>query len=127
MSISRRAWMARGLSLPAAGLIPTAVAGAARPSNLAAAGWVWEGQGLDGGVDPSIFGVGEGARYFGLKRAVYMFHPNDDLAMEKMRGLDEVVCDISKWKFRRAEQDPNRKGLVPAVRAYQDGRIATVR
>jgi len=66
-------------------------------------GWVWEGHGLDPGVDPSIFGVGEGAPYFGLSRACYMFHPNTDLAMRKMSHLTEVVCDISKWKWRRTD------------------------
>jgi hypothetical protein len=45
--------------------------------------------------------VGEGAEYFGLSRAVFIFHPNVRLAMEKLRHLNEVVCDISKWKFRR--------------------------
>ncbi|MDH7570794.1 MAG: hypothetical protein QHJ73_14535 [Armatimonadota bacterium] len=65
------------------------------------AGWVWEGQGLDPGVFPSIFGVGEGANYFGVSHAVYIFHPNDDLAMRKLGHLRGVVCDISKWKFRR--------------------------
>ncbi len=67
------------------------------------AGWVWEGQGLDPGVHPSIFGAGEGAAYFGLSRAHHMFHPNDDLAMTKLSGLDEVVCDISKWRFKDTE------------------------
>jgi len=70
---------------------------------LADLGWVWEGQGLDPGVDPSIFGVGEGCEYFGLSRAVYMFHPNTDLAMRKLAHLDEVICDIAKWKFRRTD------------------------
>ena len=63
-------------------------------------GWVWEGQGLDPGVYPSIFGVGEGAEYFGLSRACFMFHPNNELAMEKLRPLDAVICDIAKWKYR---------------------------
>lgn len=66
-------------------------------------GWIWEGQGLDPGVDPSIFGVGEGAEYFGLRRACYMFHPNTPLAMQKLSHLDEIVCDISKWKYRRTD------------------------
>lgn len=61
-------------------------------------GWVWEGQGFDPGVPPSIFGVGEGCAYFGLSRAVYIFHPNDDLGLRKLSHLDEVTCDISKWK-----------------------------
>lgn len=63
-------------------------------------GWVWEGQGIDPGVYPSIFGVGEGAEYFGLSKVCYMFHPNTALAMRKLSHMDEVVCDISKWKFR---------------------------
>jgi hypothetical protein len=62
-------------------------------------GWIWEGQGLDPGVFPSIFGVGEGAEYFGLSRVCFMFHPNNELAMRKLSGLKEVVCDISKWKY----------------------------
>jgi len=66
-------------------------------------GWIWEGQGLDPGVYPSIFGAGEGARYFCLDRACFMFHPNNDLAMEKLGHLKEVVCDISKWKWRRTD------------------------
>ena len=73
------------------------------PVSMRSAGWVWEGQGLDPGVHPSVFGVGEGAAYFGLSRAHHMFHPNDALAMNKLSGLDEVVCDISKWRFRDTE------------------------
>jgi hypothetical protein len=63
-------------------------------------GWVWEGQGLDPGVNPSIFGVGEGCEYFGLTRANFLFHPTDDLSLTKLSFLDEVTCDISKWKFK---------------------------
>ena len=66
-------------------------------------GWVWEGQGLHPQVEPSIFGVGEGCQYFGLSRACYMFHPHTELAMNKLAGLDEVICDISKWKFDHTE------------------------
>ena len=64
---------------------------------LCDAGWVWEGQGLDPGVHPSIFGVGEGAEFFGLTRCHFLFHPTTDLALKKLSHLDEVVCDISKW------------------------------
>ncbi len=71
-------------------------------------GWVWEGHGLDPGVHPSIFGVGEGAEYFGLRKVHYMFHPNTALAMEKLRGMDEVVCDISKWTFVDTEGGGSR-------------------
>ncbi|MCB9783336.1 MAG: hypothetical protein H6751_10285 [Candidatus Omnitrophica bacterium] len=67
-------------------------------------GWIWEGQGLDPGVFPSIFGVGEGAEYFGLDRVQFMFHPNNDLAMRKLSDKKEVVCDISKWKFYNPPQ-----------------------
>ncbi len=68
--------------------------------NIRDVGWVWEGQGLNSpGVVPSIFGIGDGCRYFGLSRAWYMFHPNDELAMNKLSWLDEVVCDITKWIF----------------------------
>jgi hypothetical protein len=63
-------------------------------------GWVWEGQGLDPGVDPSILGVGDGCRYFGLTRANYMFHPNTEFAMSHMSWLDEVTCDIAKWRYK---------------------------
>ena len=63
-------------------------------------GWVWEGQGLDPGVYPSIFGVGEGADFFGLRKVHFLFHPTTRLALDKLRRFDEVVCDISKWKFR---------------------------
>ncbi|HOZ46282.1 MAG TPA: hypothetical protein PLO37_12195 [Candidatus Hydrogenedentes bacterium] len=67
---------------------------------LADVGWVWEGQGLDPGVSPSIFGVGEGAVFFGLRKVRFIFHPTTDLALEKLGDKESVVCDISKWKFR---------------------------
>jgi len=63
-------------------------------------GWVWEGHGLDPGVHPSIFGVGEGADFFGLGKVHFMFHPTNELALEKLSRFDEVVCDVSKWGFR---------------------------
>ena len=69
-------------------------------TTMADAGWIWEGQGLDPGVHPSIFGVGEGADFFGLRKVHFMFHPTNDLALEKLSRFDEVVCDISKWRFR---------------------------
>jgi len=71
---------------------------------LSDVGWVWEGQGLDPGVDPSILGVGDGCRYFGLTRANYMFHPNTQFAMRHMSWLDEVTCDIAKWRYRDTEK-----------------------
>lgn len=60
-------------------------------------GWVWEGQGIDPNVPPSIYGLGQGARYFGLSRANFLFHPNDVYALDLLRDYDEVTCDISKW------------------------------
>ncbi|MBN2296681.1 MAG: hypothetical protein JXM70_29905 [Pirellulales bacterium] len=60
-------------------------------------GWVWEGQGIDPQVPPSIYGLGQGARYFGLSRVNYLFHPNDMHALRLLEGYDEVTCDISKW------------------------------
>jgi hypothetical protein len=68
--------------------------------NLKQIGWCWEGQGLDPGVDPSILGVGDGCRFFGLTRANYMFHPNTEFAMQHMAWLDEVTCDIAKWMYK---------------------------
>lgn len=85
---------------------------------LADVGWVWEGQGLDPGVHPSIFGVGEGAEYFGLRRVHFMFHPVTELAMKKLSWLDEVVCDISKWGFRDSEKGGSD--------SYVDARLETV-
>ncbi len=101
MKVTRRNAIRTALVLPACGLAGKKAS--PRTSRLADVGWVWEGQGLDPGVYPSIFGVGEGCKYFGLKRAVYIFHPNDELAMDKLKDLDEVVCDITKWRFKRNE------------------------
>jgi hypothetical protein len=69
---------------------------AAKPS-FRDLGWVWEGQGIDPGVPPSIYGLGQGARYFGLSRANFLFHPNDVHALRLLQDYDEVTCDISKW------------------------------
>jgi hypothetical protein len=60
-------------------------------------GWVWEGQGIDPQVPPSIYGLGQGARYFGLSRVNFLFHPNDVHALRLLQDYDEVTCDISKW------------------------------
>jgi len=63
-------------------------------------GWVWEGQGIDPKVPPSIYGLGQGARYFGLSRANYLFHANDVHALRLLEDYDEVTCDISKWGWQ---------------------------
>ena len=70
---------------------------------LSDVGWVWEGHGLDPGVYPSIFGVGEGADFFGLRKVRFLFHPTNDLVLQKLSDKEEVVCDISKWGFRDVE------------------------
>ena len=79
-------------------------------TNLRECGWVWEGQGLDPDVHPSIFGVGEGARYFGLDKVHFLFHPNTTLAMAKLTdmGIREIVCDISKWCYVNSESGGTR-------------------
>ena len=92
MPLSRR----RMLTL-AAGAAGSLVA---RPRRMAEAGWIWEGQALDVGLRPSIFGLGEGAAWFGLKKVVYMFQPNDELALERMRQFEEVVLHAMKYDFR---------------------------
>jgi hypothetical protein len=87
-------------------VLPALALGQASPANrrtLAQTGWCWDGQGFNGGVNPSIFGTGEGARWFGLRHECYMFHPNVPLALEKLRDFDSVVCEISKWRVRRCE------------------------
>lgn len=74
-----------------------------KPSRLSEAGWCWDGQGINGQWDLSIFGAGEGTRWFGLERCCFMFHPNSELAMEKLSDMKEVICDISKWDYKKAE------------------------
>jgi hypothetical protein len=115
-AISRRDFVRNAVAAAAAAAASSAVAAAPAPRKLADAGWCWDGQGFNGGVNPSIFGAGEGTRWFGLDRCCYMFHPNNDLAMEKLRGFREVVCEISKWKTRRCDN---------GVAHVLDGTIAT--
>jgi len=71
--------------------------------NLKDVGWVWEGQGIYRDVPPSIYGLGQGAAYFGLSRVNYMFHPNDEHALNMLAHLDEVTCEITKWQFETNE------------------------
>ena len=61
------------------------------------AGWVWEGTGLDPGVLPTIYGVGEGIRYFGLGGANFLFHPNTPTNLAKLSHAERVTADVSKW------------------------------
>ena len=102
--ITRRQVIRDAAKLSAAAALVAPLMGAApRAGKLAEAGWCWDGQGFNGGVNPSIFGAGEGTRWFGLSKVCYMFHPNTALAMDKLRGFREVVCEISKWKVRRCD------------------------
>jgi len=87
--------------------------------NMADAGWVWEGQGLDPGVHPSIFGVGDGAEFFGVRRVHFLLSRHHAPALRRLAHLDEVVPDISKWRFRDSENGGSE--------CYCDGRPETVR
>lgn len=89
---------------------------------LADVGWVWDGQAINGQWSLSIFGSGEGTRWFGLRRCCHMFHRNNALAMEKLADLDEVVCEVSKWDAERVEH-PRYPGLGAPMRMVHDGRM----
>ena len=120
-SFSRRDLIRSAVGLSAAAaLSPAAIAVPPRPRKLADAGWCWDGQST---YVPSlsIFGAGEGTKWFGLRRCCFMFHPNTALAMEKLRDMEEVVCEISKWECATVEI-PGLKGC-PAVQHRHDGRI----
>lgn len=94
--ISRRSLMR---SLAAAGALARLSGtshgrGSSRPAErkrLSEAGWCWDGQGFNGGVNPSIFGAGEGTKWFGLRRSAYMFHPNTELDKNNWAGFEPFV------------------------------------
>jgi len=65
--------------------------------SMAEAGWVWEGIGFDPGVEPTVYGVGEGATYFGVPGANFIFHPNNEVNFAKLSHVPKVTGDISKW------------------------------
>ncbi len=81
------------------------------PTRLRDAGWVWEGFTFDTGVRPTIFGVGQGAEFFGLKRAVWQFVPNDELALDRLKHLDEVLLHVLRYdyKYTRITKPDGRK------------------
>ena len=87
---------------------------------MADKGWVWEGQGLDPGVYPSIFGVGEGADFFGVRKVHFLFHETTDLVLNKLRRFEQVMCDISKWKFRNCGEGGR------GTECYADSKLETV-
>jgi len=96
--MSRRDLLRGALMLPTAGQPSGSLARSSDTTKLrrlANFGWSWEGQGFTGGAGLSIYGLGEGAKYFGLHKAFNLFRPNDKLAMEKLRPFEEVVCEIS--------------------------------
>jgi hypothetical protein len=101
-----------------------AATSAAQTNKLADVGWVWDGHAIHGQWHPSIFGIGEGTKWFGLKKVCFMFHPNETMAMEKLRDMDEIVCDISKWKTHRLETHGFSRLGMPEY-AEKDGRIST--
>ena len=86
-------------------------------------GWVWEGQGFDPGVPPSIYGVGEGATYFGLDRCILIFHPTNAITLGKLRDKAEVVVDISKWKWIEVPRGDGPGGV--GFRNWRDSNPAT--
>ncbi|MBT3378779.1 MAG: hypothetical protein HN742_04080 [Lentisphaerae bacterium] len=89
------------------------------------AGWVWEGLGFDPGIEPSIYGVGEGAAYFGLDRANFMFHRNNRVNLSKLNHLGAVVPEISKWKWVELPPEPGKHGWGFAN--WRDSNPETVR
>ena len=72
-------------------------------ANMKEAGWCWEGLAFDPGVDPTIYGVGEGAPYFGVDGANYIFHPNDEVGFAKLSHVPKVTAEISKWEWYATE------------------------
>jgi hypothetical protein len=123
--MTRRDFIRSAATAGVAASLPSGAAAASpRPRRLADVGWCWDGQGLNGQWRFSIFGAGEGTKWFGLRRTCFMFHPNTAMAMEKLRdmGIEEVVCDISKWEYQKVEH-PDYKGLGAPMRMNHDGRI----
>ena len=84
-------------------------------------GWVWEGQGLDPKVPPSIYGLGQGARYFGLSRANYLFHPNDVHALRLLKDgthsrqaiTQNRIVDCIVVTFRTSQRSRSRRLPTP--------------
>src|SRR2546426_5170544 len=65
LSISRRELLKQASMLPAAAALGSLTAQAGKPGRMLSTGWSWEGHGFTGGVGGlSIFGVGEGAKYW---------------------------------------------------------------
>ena len=122
-TMNRRQWMGGAAALCTAASAGMAAAAPAALSNLADAGWCWDGQAMNGQPQLSIFGVGEGTKWFGLRKCCFMFHPLTALAMQKLSDMDQVVCEISKWEAQEVLDHPTYKGLGRPMRMNHDGRI----
>ncbi len=77
------------------------------PSMLEA-GWVWEGLAFDPALQPTVYGVGEGVKYFGLDGANFMFHPNNETNLAKLAHVPRVTADISKWIWVETKAESGR-------------------
>lgn len=86
-------------------------------------GWTWEGQALDPGVPPSLFGMGQAADFFGLSRSIMIFHPTTPLSLGRLGDKAEVAVDISKWKLEEVRLSESFYHV--AWRSYRDSRPAT--
>jgi len=77
-------------------------------ANMLECGWVWEGLAFDPGLEPTVYGVGEGATYFGLEGANFLFHENTEINLAKLSHVPRVTADISKWVWRPAKTEAGR-------------------
>ncbi len=86
-------------------------------ASMKEAGWVWEGSGFDPGVLPTIYGVGEGATYFGVDGAIYIFHPNNEIAFAKLAHVPKVAAEISKWYWYETKAETDRFTFAQTIDA----------
>lgn len=91
-------------------------------NKLSEVGWCWDGQAINGQWQLSIFGAGEGTKWFDLNKCCFMFHPNTNFAMEKLRHMKKVICDISKWDYHKVDC-PGYVGLEAHVAMKVDGSV----
>ena len=75
---------------------------------MAQSGWVWEGIGFDPGVLPTVYGVGEGVRYFDVPGANFIFHPTTRTNLAKLAHAGRVTADISKWVWFETKAENGR-------------------
>ena len=118
--------MVPGLRLRSEGCRHCPLHAHARPGKMANTGWCWDGQGINGSWHLSIFGIGEGTKWFGLDKCCFMFYPNTALAMEKLHDMEEVACEISKWIFGKVEH-PAFTVSPDGPEPYQRGGLARSR